>query len=408
MLGDLWERFLRIVPGGKDAVSPHYSATVSPGRWTDLHNSNFITNVSIRSDKELQNAAKSMDYVLASDAGVKLAENGAAGTGSLVVRPQRTLKEEAEGDKVWDVVWEEAAPGGLGHSSYSAEIQAAIRTLKKAVFILLSEVKHDDNIQNQNDNASTTKRVLLVTDSLSALVHLSSFRSRSDADESFFEALNDLCKLAHVTLRHVKSHIGISLNERADALASEGLREQIDRGEDFEKVGPKHVKEVAKALAREVRLEELETTANVGGSKCRWYLDGSRDAKGKKLKLNVIPRRYSNFRSRLLVGLCPEVSTADYGVELAAGPSTCAKCARVFEKSWELVQHFMLDCESTEWCRGGDSSLYRCEQSVSKLPKGIFANEGFLRRLQIEAEGRESEKILWLASLGNERAYGEG
>ena len=270
ILGHYWDRFLQLVPDGVDAIPPSHTVSPTLRSWTSLHNVKFNTDVTIRSEHELQLAAQDKDYVLSSDAGVELSESGAAGTGSLIARPLSGATDS------WDIVWEEGKPCGTGHSSYTAEICAAIHTMKKALEILVIKVN-----MSRSQLDSKSESILLITDSLSALTHLSHFRPCSALDEEFFEVLNELSMIADVTLRHVKSHIGTSLSERADGLASAGLREQIDKGEIAEIVGKNYVKDLAKALARETRQEFLEQLARSPSSKCRWHLHSSRDSKGK-------------------------------------------------------------------------------------------------------------------------------
>ena len=71
---------------------------------------------------------------------------------------------------------------------------------------------------------------LVLTDSMSVIQKIESGTPESGNDVELFDAINELASIAKIKFRHVKAHVGITLNERADKLADQGKSIEIIEG----------------------------------------------------------------------------------------------------------------------------------------------------------------------------------
>ena len=382
--------FSQLAPGGLDSVPPRYKRCVQPQDLKHVHNASFVTGESIITNEKLEEVASDFDYVVSSDGGVELKKEGAGGLGSLMMKKPRGYVDRSK----WVWCWRMSLPGGIGHSSYSAELKSAGVAFKNA-----------EKTIGQNWWLEIP-RVLAVTDSLSMIVHMRKLNPDSEEEEEFLKQLDSLCQRAKVQIRHVKSHIGVDANECADRLAEEGLKAQIQMGETKLIVKPKHLKQLAKKVTECKIEDEVKRVAHWNknkvedpGSKAKeaepsldrveryqWYWSATRDEEGKRVKRSGACRWRQRFANQVAVGCCDAMKEdrRDFTVY------RCKLCRSACGSSWRLVRHCLFRCRETAWCRAGRGRA-GWEDGDGKMDEedGLWGNNGLVRRVQAAVEGRD-------------------
>ena len=158
----------------------------------------------IESGAELWSFAERIgaDFIVSSDGSVAqgLLSCGEAGGGALVIR----VSDRA-------VIDEWAWPLGVGECSYGAENGALRCALEGAAATL---------------RCVGTCRVLSVLDGKSSIEHIAKGVPKTQAEAALFRSIGVFSGGPGLDIAHVRAHVGISINERADVLADSGRRMQ--------------------------------------------------------------------------------------------------------------------------------------------------------------------------------------
>jgi ribonuclease HI len=291
---------------------PLYQIDPFPVQWGPSSFSSFdnikIVEATIENDSTCQEIMSSYDWCLATDASVA---GGEGGGGFVLIKANAAV---ADIDS-YPVLWRS--------HSYGAEVESLLHAVVRAAHTI-----------------SGGGSLLVLTDSLSAILMIKSLSPKSLPEARLIRALNELARHVSIVIRHVRGHAGIAANEAADALAAIGSSAAYVRPAE-EVVSHKNVKRVLGDRAEISLAEKVKTLAEEGSSGCKWYLQCG----APRLAAWELPRRISVIYNQICTGSCPRLnSTATYGFGGRNDPSRCINCGDDAATSYGLIDHFLYAC----------------------------------------------------------------
>ena len=204
-------------------------------------------------------------------------------------------------------------PGGALSSSYDAEILALTEGIKCA--------------KRTQSTAGCRCGVIILTDSLSALMKIRSRNAATQAEKELFEEIVDASRVFDMSFYHVRAHAGVELNELADAEADRGLEQQRNCAQCVQtSVSHRAVKTFWHAFLKNNRKMVLEQLANKPQSSVGHYWLASSGGAYVSLRGSDLPRAVQLIINQLQAGFCPQFCSKAIAMDDFKAGAQCPWC----------------------------------------------------------------------------------